>query len=74
MESAIETFGNDMENRELAERIRNKTKIKFDNGLSTSTELTQIENQYIDTYRALVNSTLQLLQADLQLKKVAGSL
>ncbi len=74
MESALETFGNDMENRELAERIRDKTKIKFDNGLSTSTELTQIENQYIDTYRALVNSTLQLLQADLNLKKVAGSL
>lgn len=74
MESALETFDNDMENRGLAERIRNKTKIKFDNGFSTSTELTQIENQYIDAYRALVNSTLQLLQADLKLKKVTGSL
>ena len=74
MESALETFDNDMENRELAERIRNKTKIKFDNGISTSTELTQIENQYIDAYRALVNSTLQLLQADIKLKKVTGSL
>ena len=74
MESALETFDNDLENRGLAERIRNKTKIKFDNGISTSTELTQIENQYIDAYRALVNSTLQLLQADLKLKKVTGSL
>ncbi|MEZ5104615.1 MAG: TolC family protein [Draconibacterium sp.] len=74
MESALETFDNDKENRELAERIRTKTKIKFDNGMSTSTELTQIENQYIDAYRALVNSTLQLLQADLKLKKATGSL
>lgn len=74
MESALETFDNDMENRELAERIRNKTKIKFDNGISTSTELTQIENQYIDAYRALVTSTLQLLQADLNLKKATSNL
>ncbi len=74
LESALETFTNDRENRQLAERIREKTKIKFDNGLSTSTELTQIENQYIDAYRALVNSTLQLLQADLQLKKATGRL
>lgn len=74
LESARETFRNSKENRELAERIRSKTKIKFDNGISTSTELTQIENQYIDAYRALVSSTLQLLQADLKLKKVAGML
>ncbi len=74
MESALETYDNDSENMELAGRIRDKTKIKFDNGLSTSSELTQAENQYINAYRALVNSTLQLLQSDLQLKKAIGSL
>ncbi len=73
-ESAKETFENDRENTQLAERIRDKTKIKFDNGISTSTELTQNENQLIDSYRALVTSTLQLLQADIKLKKVTGNL
>jgi outer membrane protein len=74
MESALESFDNDRENRELAEKIRQKTKIKFDNGISTSTELSQIETQYINAYRALVTSTLQLLQADLNLKKATGNL
>lgn len=74
MESALESFDNDRENRELAEKIRQKTKIKFDNGISTSTELSQIETQYINAYRSLVTSTLQLLQADLNLKKATGNL
>ena len=74
MESALESFDNDRENRDLAERIRQKTKIKFDNGISSSTELSQIETQYINAYRALVTSTLQLLQADLKLKKATGNL
>jgi len=74
MESALESFDNDSENRELAEKIRQKTKIKFDNGISTSTELSQIETQYINAYRALVTSTLQLLQSDLYLKKATGNL
>jgi outer membrane protein TolC len=74
METALASFDNDRENRELAEKIRQKTKIKFDNGISTSTELSQIETQYINAYRALVTSTLQLLQADLNLKKTTGNL
>lgn len=74
LETARESFLNDKENRNLAEKIRNKTQIKFDNGISTSTELSQIETQYVDSYRALVGSILQLLQADIQLKKVTGVL
>ena len=74
LETAREKFLNDKENRVLAEKIRTKTKIKFDNGISTSTELSQIETQYVDSYRALVSSILQLLQADIQLKKVTGVL
>ena len=74
LETAHESFLNDKENRNLAEKIRDKTQIKFDNGLATSTELSQLETQYVDSYRALVASILQLLQADIQLKKVTGTL
>jgi outer membrane protein TolC len=74
LETAHESFLNDRENRILAEKIRNKTQIKFDNGIATSTELSQTETQYVDSYRALVASILQLLQADIQLKKVTGTL
>ena len=74
MENALASFNNDKANRELAEKIKTKTKIKFDNGMSSSTEMAQIETQYINAYRALVASTLQLLQADISLKKAIGNL
>ncbi len=74
MENAMASYNNDKANRELAEKIKEKTKIKFENGMSTSTEVAQMESQYINAYRALVASTLQLLQADVSLKKAAGNL
>ncbi len=74
METAKEKYENDVENHQLAERILQKTKIKFSNGLSSSTELSQLETQYLQTYGAYVASVMQLLQANLQLKKAQGTL
>lgn len=74
METAIEKFENDRENRDLAKGILEKTKIKFNNGISSSAELSQLETQYINSFQALVSSTMQLLQADLKLKKAIGAL
>ncbi len=74
LESALERYENDQESRELALKIRDKTKIKFNNGISSSTELSQTETQFITAYQSLVASTLQLLQADLKLKKTTGNL
>ena len=74
MESALEKFDNDKENRRLAEKILNKSKIKFNNGITSSTDLSQMETQYIQSYGAFIGSTLQLLQADLKLKKANGTL
>jgi outer membrane protein len=74
LESAKEKFGNDLENRHLAENILEKSKIKFTNGLTSSTELSQLETQYIQTYGAWIASVMQLLQADLKLKKALGIL
>ncbi len=74
MESALEKYENDKENRALAEKIVEKSRIKFNNGLTSSTELSQLETQYIQAYGSFVNSTMQLLQAELNLKKAAGQL
>ena len=74
METAREKYENDVENRRLAERILEKSKIKFSNGLATSTELSQLETQYLQTYGAYIASVMQLLQADLKLKKALGTL
>ncbi len=74
METIREQFLNVQENRELAKRILDKTQIKFNNGMVSSAELSQQEKQYIEAFQALVSSTMQLLQADLKLKKAAGAL
>lgn len=74
MESAIEKYENDLENSELAEKILEKSKIKFNNGLTSSTELSQLESQYLETYGSYVGSVMQLLQAELKLKKAMGNL
>lgn len=74
METARERFANDRENRDLAQSILDKSHVKFNNGMISSAELSQQESQYISAFQAMVSSTLQLLQADLKLKKAAGAL
>ncbi len=74
METARERFLNDRENRDLAQSILEKSQIKFNNGMISSAELSQQESQYISAFQSMVTSTLQLLQADLSLKKAAGAL
>lgn len=74
LETAVEKYGNDVENRELAQKILSKGKIKFNNGISSSTELMQLENQYLQSHGAYIASVMQLLMSDLELKKALGKL
>lgn len=74
METASEKYLNDLENRDLAIKILNKGKIKFNNGISSSTELMQLENQYLQAHGAYIGSVMQLLMSDLELKKTLGKL
>ncbi|HKJ79746.1 MAG TPA: TolC family protein [Prolixibacteraceae bacterium] len=74
METALEKYENDQENVELAERILSKSKIKFENGIISSTDLSQLDTQYIQAYGAYVASTMQLLQAYQKVKKAAGEI
>lgn len=74
METAVAKYLNDQESRDLAQRILTKTQIKFNEGMVSSAELSQQETQYINSFQALVASTMALLEADLRLKKAAGAL
>jgi len=74
LETSIEKYGNDLENRELALKILGKGKIKFNHGISSSTELMQLENQYLQAHGAFISSVMQLLMSDLDLKKALGNL
>lgn len=74
METARERYMNDVESKDLAKSILDKSHIKFNNGMISSAELSQQESQYISAFQAMVASTLQMLQADINLKKAAGAL
>lgn len=74
METARERYMNDVESKDLAKSILDKSHIKFNNGMISSAELSQQESQYISAFQAMIASTLQMLQADIKLKKAAGAL
>ena len=60
-------------NVSLAEKIRDKTIIKFNQGLASSMELTQSENQLLATQGNYFRSMYQLLNAKTKLEKIIGN-
>lgn len=74
LETALGQFHNDEENSVIARSIYDKTQVKFNNGLATSTELSQNEAQYLQAHGAYLLSALQLLQARIALQKSIGTL
>lgn len=74
IESAVDQYRNDENNKELAKKIYDKTTIKYNNGISSSIELSQTETQYIQAQGAWVSSVIQLLNSKITLDKAIGKL
>lgn len=74
IESAVDQFENDVDNKQLAKRIYDKTTVKYNNGISSSVELSQTETQYIQAQGAWVASVIQLLNSKINLDKAIGKL
>lgn len=68
--SAFEQLRAEEANIKLAESIRNKTVVKFNEGLANSTELTQTETQLLQTQGAYISSLFQLMNAKAELNKI----
>jgi outer membrane protein TolC len=71
---ALETYETQQSNRELAGSIRNKTRIKYQEGITSSFELNEIENQYIQSQGRAIESSLNLLNARTELQKALNTL
>ena len=75
--SQVKTFSdqylNEIKNLELAKKIYNKTLYKFNQGVATSLEVTQVQNQYLSTQGNYFNVILQLLNANSNLNKALGN-
>ncbi len=72
MENALAQYTNNADKKELAKRIYEKTTVKYENGISGSTELAQNESQYIQSQSAYIGSVIQLLNAKINLDKAIG--
>jgi outer membrane protein TolC len=72
--NAKEKYENDLEGLEIAKRIYDRTRIKFNEGISSSTELSQNEQQYLNSHATYISSTLELLKAKINFDKALGNL
>ena len=70
---ALERVQNENRNKEITKRIRDKTLIKFGEGISSSLEVTQAQNQYLNTESNFLSAALSLLNAKSRLDKVLGN-
>lgn len=72
--NAQEKYENDREAVQIAKRIYDRTRIKFTEGISTSTDLSENEKQYLDSHTTYINSTLELLNTKIAFEKALGKL
>jgi outer membrane protein TolC len=72
--NAQEKYENDREAVQIAKRIYDRTRIKFMEGISTSTDLSENEKQYLDSHTTYINSTLELLNTKIAFEKALGKL
>jgi outer membrane protein TolC len=72
--NAQETYENNLEGVQIAKRIYDRTIIKFNEGISTSTDLSDNEKQYLDAHTRYINSTLSLLSSKIAFEKALGKL
>ncbi len=68
--SAFDKFQNDKKNIALTQRVYDKTLIKFKEGLSSSLDLTNVQNQYLTAQSNYFNSVYSLITAKNKIEKL----
>jgi len=66
---ALSQFQTSKQNIKLAERIYHKMQTKYEEGVSTSLELTQANEQLLNTQSSYINAAIQLINAKSNLDK-----
>lgn len=72
--SALEKSENTEKNVNLAKKIYEKTLIKYRQGISSSLELTQTHNQYLQSQSKHTNAVVELLNSRVKLDKALNKL
>lgn len=72
--NAYDKFKTEEMNIELSKKIYEQTSIKYKQGMSSSLDLNQANNQYIESLTNYTNALLDLLNAKTQLDKIQNKL
>ncbi|NNK80756.1 MAG: TolC family protein [Flavobacteriales bacterium] len=71
---AMDSYETAQENLGIARSIRDKTRIKYQEGISSSFELNEMETQYIDAQAKSIQATMSLLNALTSVRKAFNTL
>ncbi|MEA3503713.1 MAG: TolC family protein [Bacteroidota bacterium] len=72
--TAVANFNNQKTNMKIAQRIYDKTLLKYKEGVSSSMDLTQSNNQLLDSQSKYFQSLLTLLQTKVELNTILNNL
>ncbi len=72
-QTAYSNFTTNKESIVLAQKVYDKTLVKYHEGVSTSFELSQIQNQYLTAEASYYTSILTLLNAKAKLDRILGN-
>ncbi|MCH7657613.1 MAG: TolC family protein [Bacteroidetes bacterium] len=72
--TALEKYLSEKENVKLAKRILEKTRIKYKNGMASSFELIQANNQYLQTESNITSAIVEILNVKIRLDKITNRL
>jgi outer membrane protein len=65
--NALEKYRSDVKNLELSEKVVRVTKTKYNEGLASSLELTQVNDQYLQALSSYTSSMVELLNAKIKI-------
>ena len=68
--NAVENYLTIKDNLALAKKIYDKTIIKYREGISSSLELTQMQNQYLTTESSYYGALLEVVNAKTKLERI----
>ncbi len=69
---ALDNYNNQKKNVEISKKVRDRERIKYQKGTSRSFDLSQVENQYLETQKNYVQALLNLLNSKEELQKALG--
>lgn len=68
--SALDKYKTSKENMRISDKIQKRTIIKYKEGLSSSTDITQVSNQYLQSMSSYFTAMMELLNAKSKIEKL----